>query len=71
MGSQSYFFPIQLRIQSGRSAMTKVPQPIGGEDFWPLAQQEALEGPLSKLNGIGDAISSERDELLIEGSPKF
>jgi hypothetical protein len=51
--------------------MTKVPQPIGGEDFWPLAQQEALEGPLSKLNGIGHAISSERHELLIEGSPKF
>ena len=37
----------------------------------PLAQQDALEGPLSKLNGIGHAISSERHELLIEGSPKF
>ena len=51
--------------------MTQVPQPIGGEDFRSLAQQEALEGPLSKLNGIGHAISSERHELLIEGSPKF
>ena len=36
-----------------------------------LSQQQALKGPLSKLNWIGHAIRSERHELLTQGSLEF
>src|ERR1044071_8246074 len=39
--------------------------------FLALSQQQALKGPLSKLNWIGHAIRSERHKLLTEGSLEF
>jgi hypothetical protein len=39
--------------------------------FLALSQQQALKGPLSKLNWIGHAIRGERHKLLTEGSLEF
>ena len=64
------------RLVHGRPLGVK---PQGSHSLWAfwvtrflaLSQQQALKGPLSKLNWIGHAIRSERHKLLTEGSLEF